>query len=192
MDADAKNASDELRLAAAMHFLGLIGSWDVPPVADRALHRGLYTDAVAALAYLANPTRWDVATLAETALVELGDAMPGEGDAAWYVANHVIRRIAESDDPPFIDLQVLQRLSYAVRGILPDVSYVGDNLDANELVGLYWKYTCPTENRHREENRYFEGEWERLGILDGMSRKAARDWLRRHPNVGFHSGSSRT
>lgn len=190
MEADAKTAFDELRLAAAMHFLRLIGSWDVPPVADLALQRGLYTDAIAALAYLTNPTRRDVEPPVETALAELGDALPSRTDAAWYVANHFVRRIAESDDPPFVDLQVLQQLSDAVHDVLPNASYAGDSLDAAELVGLYWSYTCPNENWYKPENRHFESEWERLGVLDGMSRKAARDWLRRHPNVGFHGSSA--
>lgn len=178
MDAKIANSRDELQLTAAKFALGLTQSWEIPPVADRALSNGEYSPALAELADIINPIRSEVEPLLLKALVEMGLSVPSKADAAWLTARHCIKQIASNAEALRAALSLLKETSYAVRDVLPDKKYRGENLDLGGLIGIYWSYTEPDENCYR--GRVIADEVERCAILDSLAREEAREWLNRH------------
>ena len=179
MDESAVNPLEPLRLTAARHVLGLAHSWEIPPVADRALSDGLYSDTLAELAAVAEPTMTVVAPLLVRTLAELGLPAPSPTEAAWYLAAHCIRRIASEEEPPLVPLSLLQEVHSAARAVMPDKSYVGEGLDLGGLLGIFWSYFEPNENYYEPEKRLITDEAERRAVLDRLAREECRRWLER-------------
>lgn len=170
-----------LQLLLARHTLGLDRSWDVPPIADQALSRGIYSPSLAELAALpALP-----ATAAEVdplmARLPLEPDLPPrlKAEAAWFLARHYIQQAATGS--PREPLDQLRQVCSASRDVLPDDGYVGSALDIGMLIGLYWHYTEPGENYYHAERRTITDEGERIALLDRLAQEEARDWLKRHP-----------
>ncbi|MCC6361620.1 MAG: hypothetical protein IT450_23030 [Phycisphaerales bacterium] len=178
MNPSTANSRTELQLAAAKFVLGFTQSWDIPPVADRAISNGEYSPALAELADLKNPVRADVEPLFVKALAEMGLSMRSRVDSAWLIARHCIEHIASKAESLRAALSLLKETSYVVRDVLPDKKYVGENLDLGSLIGIYWSYTEPDENCF--EGRVITDEAERCAILDSLAREEAREWLKRH------------
>jgi hypothetical protein len=186
MEGPPANSRLELQLTAAKFVLGLVDSWDIPPVANRALSNGEYSPALAELAALGNPIMSDVAPLFITALAEMGlQALP-RADSAWLIARHCTEIIASNAESLRAALFLLKETSYAVRDVLPDKQYVGDNLDVASLIGNYWSYMAPNENCYK--GRVITDETKRQAILDSFARKDARGWLERHPGTTAAKG----
>jgi len=176
----APNPLELIRVAAARHSLGLIHSWEIPPVADRALGLGVYSDSLAELAAIVNPQMAEVGPLLARAMAELGLPVLTKADAARYLTEHCVRRIACTDEPPLSPLTLLKEVSYAAEQVLPNRLYVGDGLDLGTLIGIYWSYSQPNENYYEPEGRVITNEIERRAILDTLAREECRRWLARH------------
>jgi hypothetical protein len=169
-----------LQLLLARHALGQVHSWDVPPIADDALNRGIYSPALAELSLLPkHATAADVDPLMARLPRELDLPRPSRADAAWFLARHSIEQAATG--PPRDPLRQLWRLSIAARDAVPDKDYVGSGLDIGRLIGLYWSYTEPGETYYHAEQRDITDEGERLALLDTLAQREARAWLKRHP-----------
>jgi hypothetical protein len=169
----------ELRSWAARFALSIAKSWELPPVADRALSGGVFSPALAELSMLQGPTMSDVDPLFRQALKELGLPLPSLVEAAWILTRECMERIVAEPGSPFELLGFLERVHSAARDVAPDTEYVGDGLNLGELIGLYWSYTEPNENCYK--GRVIADESERRAILDGLARHEARGWLDRHP-----------
>lgn len=172
------NVLAELRLVGARLVLGRVHSWEIPPVADRALMNRVYTPALAELATLPDPIMSDVAPLLRRAMEELGLALPSRTDAAWQLARSCMERLASGEWPPDRIVEELIWLVDDVADVLPTRSYVGDGLDAAELIGMFWTYLG--EDFGDPENHRAAIEARRPGLLDSLAREA-RAWLERHP-----------
>ena len=179
MTAPDPNALESIRLIVARYVLGLAKSWDIPPVANRSLCDGLYSDSLVELAETVDPTMSVVAPLLERAIVELGIAKPSRADAAWMLADHYIRRIASGAERPETLLSSLRDVSDASQDVLPNEADAGDGLDLGQLIGAYYSYSCPNENYYEPENRLISSEAERRSILDRLAQDEARRWLER-------------
>jgi hypothetical protein len=171
----------ELQHTAAKFVLGLIQSWEIPPVADRALSNGEYSPALAELASIVTPIMSDVEPLFIKALAELGLRIPARVDAAWSIVRYCMRLIASNAESLRAALELIQETSYSMHDVMPDNQYVGDNFDLGSLIGIYWSYTAPNENFY--EGRLITDESERQTILDSLARNEARAWLDRHPET---------
>jgi hypothetical protein len=169
----------ELRLTGARFVLGLVHSWDLPPVADRALAGGVYSPALAELCEVANPIMSDVGPLFTKALAELNLPLLSRSAAAWLIARDYMERIAFDAERPREALRLLKRLSDSARDVLPDRRCVGDGLDVGSLIGIHYLYSEPDENYY--DGRLITDEQERQSILDSIARKEASAWLSRHP-----------
>lgn len=168
----------ELSHWAARFALSLVQSWELPPVADRALSGGAYSPALAELIMLQDPRSSDVDPLFRQALMELGVPLPSRVEAAWVLTRECMERIAADPGSPFELLSFLYHVHSAAGDVVPDKKYVGDGLDIAKLIGLYWSYTEPNENFYK--GRVITDESERHAILDGLARREARGWLDRH------------
>lgn len=186
---DAK-ALEPIRVIAAQCVLGLARSWDLPPVADRALSDGVYTDSLAELAAVAEPTLAELVPLVERTIVELGLPPPSRPDAAWYLATHYIGRVALGDEPPLVPLTLLIQLSYAIDDVLPNSSFMGDGFDLGRLIGIFWSYTEANENYYHPERRLITDEAERHALLDRHAREEGRSWLARRASPDHSGGNS--
>lgn len=168
----------ELRLVGARLVLGRVHSWEIPPVADRALMNRVYSPALAELATLPHPIMADVAPLLRRAMEELGLALPSRTEAAWQVARSCIERLAAGEGPPDWIVEELIWLADAVADVLPTRSSIGDGLDAAKLIGVFWMYLG--EDYGDPESHRAAIEARRPGLLDSLAREA-RAWLERHP-----------
>ncbi len=175
-----------MQLAAAKVAVGLIHSWEIPPIADRALSNGEYSPALAELAALVNPIKTVVEPLFIKAIAELGLQMPPRAEAAWLIVRHCIQLIASNSESLRAALSLLKETSYAVRDVMPDNQYVGDNLDLGALIGIFWSYSESNENCY--EMRIMTDESERQSILDLLARKEASAWLERHAETTGEGG----
>lgn len=187
------NPRDLLELVAAKHALGLVHSWEIPPVADHALNNGLYSESLAELAIFPEgsyPTKSEVEPLFAHALEELGIPVRSKAESAWYLADHCIRRIISEQEHLLIPLNLLVDVSLASQDVLPDKEYVGAALDLGYLIGNYYSYSEPTENYHEPEKRLITDETERRRLLDGWVREESRSWLERHPHIGKSNNDS--
>lgn len=171
-----------LLTVAALHEFGLINSWEIPPVADALLSRGVYSDSIAELATITEPKMSDVAPLLTHAMQECGLARPTRVDAAWAAARWCMHLIASLPDSPrtYINL-LLDELVIAALDVLPHVEYWGDGLDAAHFFWIQDEYREPVDNYDTTDARAMADEAERISILDGHARQAAREWLSRHP-----------
>jgi hypothetical protein len=179
MTAPDANPRESVRVMVARHVLGVAHSWEFPPVADRALSDGLYSDALAEMAQVVNPTMSEVAPLMTRAMTELGLPTPSRSDAAWCVAEHCIRRIAFADEEPLGPLSLLNDVSGASQDVLPNTDCSGYGMDLERLIGIFWYYFEPPQNWYGLDGRRItnEGEWKAL--LDRMAREESRNWLAR-------------
>lgn len=190
MKAAGSNPLESIRLIAAKYTLGLAHSWEVSPIADQALSDGLYSDALADLAAIADPTRAEVTPLLQRVTVELGLPTPSRVEAAWYLAHHCIHRIVSENEPPLVPLTLLNDVSFAAEDVLPNKRHVGDGLDLGSLIGLFWSYSAPNENYYEAEQRLITDEVERQALLDRLAREECRLWLARHsPSNQFENES---
>jgi hypothetical protein len=183
MNADDPSKLRELRVVAAKYLLGLTESWEIPPIADRLLTNGVYSDALAELFGMKSPTMPTVGPLLEKAIAELHLVLPSKTEAAWYLADHCIRRIISGAEEPYEPLLLLKDVTHAIRDVLPNKSFVGDCLDVANLIGLFWSYSSPNENYYEAEQRFIYNEGERRAILDKKAREESRLWLVRHPSI---------
>ncbi|MFN0021761.1 MAG: hypothetical protein ACKVP0_26235 [Pirellulaceae bacterium] len=181
-----ENLRLELQLTAAKLVLGLLYSWEIPPVADRALLNGEYSPAFAELAAIDNPIMSEVEPVLIKAIAELGLRLPSRPDAAWLIVRNCMQLIVLNAESLRTALSLLKETSYAVRDVMPDSQYVGDNLDLGSLIGIYWSYTAPNENCY--EGRLIIDESERQTILDALARNEARAWLGRHAETTVENG----
>jgi hypothetical protein len=168
MTSSQADLADELQTAAACIVLELMHSWDVPPLADRALCSGLYSPSLAELAMTSTPIMSDVATLLQRAIGELGGRWPSRADAACVAARSCMKRIALEVECPRPALQLLFQISYAARDVAPDAGYCGQGLDLGSLIGIYYSYDEPGQGSKED--------------LDREARAEAQKWLERHPN----------
>lgn len=184
MGAPQTDAIILLRVTAAKHVLGLLYSWEYPPIADTLLCLGVYSRSLAELAAITAPRMADVEPLFVASLKELEEPPLAAADAAWYLARHCIERIALRGEPPFEPLCLLTQVngSSAKREVLPDREWIGEALDLGSLVGIYWSYGCPNENV-LPSGRVITDEDERQRYLDVAAREDAAAWLARHPMV---------
>ncbi|OWY71336.1 hypothetical protein B7486_12150 [cyanobacterium TDX16] len=183
MAIDSEETLSEIRIAVARLVLSLIQSWEVPPIADRALSNGVYSAALAELATLSEPVMSDVRPLVHRAVRELGLELPSRADAAWQLARHCMERIVADPSGPRKAIELHKETSYTARDVLPDDKHLGDGLDLGSLCGIYWSYDEPGENFYRAENRLITNEEERKALLDTLAKEEALAWLERHPRV---------
>lgn len=171
-----------LRTVAALHALGVINSWEIPPVADALLSSGVYSDSIAELAAITDAKMSDVAPLLTRAMQECGLTQPTRVEAAWAAARWCMHLIASLPESPrtYVNL-LLDELVIAALDVLPHVEYWGDGLDAAHFVWIQDEYREPVDNYDTTDARAMADEAERISILDGHARQAARDWLSRHP-----------
>src|SRR5688572_12773850 len=108
-----------IRLHAAAYALRVLNSWDIPPMADRVLSAGLYSDALAQLASTTSPVMSEVGPLFERSLAELGLATPSMADAAWMLARRCMELLVHTDQTPRETLTLLSNVVNASRGALP-------------------------------------------------------------------------
>jgi hypothetical protein len=191
MTAPDANPRESLRVLAARHVLGVVHSWEFPPVADQALSDGLYSDSLVELASIVNPAMSEVAPVLARAMAELGMPTPARSEAAWCVAERCIRRIAAGHEEPFRPLSLLEAVCSASQDVLPNRAYVGDGLDLGGLIGIFWHYCEPPRNWFGLDGRRItdEGEWKAL--LDRMARDESRQWLTRRSTSESRQGGGR-
>jgi hypothetical protein len=174
-----------LKRLAANYALGLVHSWDLPPVADRALSSGVYSPSLAELAATTNPIMSEVGPLFERAMNELGHPVPPGDEAAWIVARAHVERVATAAEPLREALWDLVRLRWATSMPVEGRRSVGNGLGIEPFMGIYWSLDELNENFYEPENRLIATEEERQAILDRDARKAAADWLRMHADRGL-------
>jgi hypothetical protein len=151
----------------------------------------LYSDALAELAAISYPTMAVVVPLLEKATRELGLTAPSRIEAAWFLAEHCIRRIAANDEPTLTWLTLLDNVTAAAADVFPNQSCLGDGLDVGRLIGIFWSYAQPNENYFEREKRVIENEFERRVLLDRLAREESRLWLtRRTTNSSFKHDDS--
>lgn len=174
-----------LHTVAALHVLGLIDSWEIPPVADAMLSNGVYSDSLAELATMTDPRMSDVAPLLARAMKECGISQPSRVDAAWTAARWCMHLIASMPNSPrkYVNL-LLDDLVIAALDVLPHGEYWGDGLDAAHFVWIQDDYREPVDNYDTTDARAMANETERISILDRLARQAAHEWLSRHPAPG--------
>ena len=191
MTAPDANPRESVRVLAARHVLGVVHSWEFPPVADRALSDGLYSDALAELASIVNPAMCEVAPVFARAMTELGMPTPSRSEAAWCVAEDCIRRIAAGHEEPVHPLSLLEAVCSASQDVFPNRAYVGDGLDLGGLIEIFWYYFEPAQNWFGLDGRRITdaGEWKAL--LDRMARDERRQWLTRRSTSESPQGSGR-
>lgn len=178
MEGEPNDALLELQFTAARFALGLVHSWEIPPVADRALSNGVYSPALAELAFVVNPDMYEVQPLFLKALAELGLHSPSRVDAAWFIVRHCMQQIVSMAESPRAVLELVNATSQAITDVLPDRKCRGTNLDVSIFIGDYWCYSSPNENVF--EGRVITDESERQALLDNEVRKEAAAWLERH------------
>lgn len=183
MGSTEPDAMTLLRVTAARHMLGLLYSWEFPPLADTLLNRGVYSRSLAELAAITTPRMADVEPLLVATLKELEEPVFSSVDAAWFLVRHCIERIAQSDEPPRVPLELLTRVSNssATQNVLPNKVFVGDGLDLGSLIGIYYSYAEPSYNV-LPSGRVITDEAERQSLLDKWAREEAVLWLARHPS----------
>lgn len=171
-----------LRTVAALHALGLINSWEIPPVADAMLSSGVYSDSLAELAAITDAKMSDVAPLLGRAMRECGVEQPTRIDAAWTAARWCVHLVATMPDSPrkYVNL-LLDDLVIAALDVLPHGEYWGDGLDATHFVWIQDDYREPVDNYDTTDARAMANEAERISSLDSLARQAAHEWLSRHP-----------
>ena len=172
--------STSLRVAAARYALGLLPSEAIPQVADDALKRGLYTDALGRLYDLRDPVMSEAGPLFESALRELGVAVPSRDAAIFILLKHHTGSIIEGLVPPYDGLrQIMQEVYYGGGAERKSTKYAGDAYGIHCLVGAYWAYD---DLRGRPDEVSFAGKYGEEGIarLDEEVVKQAAAWHRRH------------
>ena len=166
MHLEAPNPLDDLALHAAVHALGYLYSWELPPMADRCLMRGFYTPALAELAEHTQAVMSEVGPLFERALREAGQSLPTREAAAWLVVRHGATVLI--NEPTAKPREWLRFLAYGVWRST-DGKTVDQGLDVDALIGIWYCYD-EIEGQGRD--------------LDAEARLEAWAWLMRHPAPG--------
>lgn len=179
MEAASAHQLRVLRTLAAKLALGLAKSWELPPAAKLALQRGIYSDALAELASIVDPVMSNVKGLLEQAMIELGERVPEQLEAAQMLTRFSVEDIAMSKSSPRDALAFLWTVEH--HHAIPRGKYVGEALDIGLLMGFHDSYSCPNETFYEPEQRVISDESERRELLDRLAREEARSWLARHP-----------
>lgn len=169
----------EVLALAARQELGCAASSEYPVLADQVLTLGVVTPSLVELATSCGlcPTAADVRPLLAQVVRELGLLWPSRVESAWLVARWTMERIVVGGVPPVEALEVLQ----GAVSDTPSREYVGDGLDAADLMGIYYLYDEPTSNVDEQTGEVITDEGERRRRLDEHARERARAWLERHP-----------
>lgn len=172
---------DDLQIAAARYTLGLLKSWDLPPIADAALNRGSYSPALAHLAAVDDPRMSDVGPLFETALAELSIGKPSVDGAAWTLLRHYIRQIAEAEVPAREGLRRIMNDVYDPADLhSKSNACAGDSHDINAFVGSFYEYDDFAGPCSEASFEGLYGE-DAMCALDKDVIRRAKEWLASHP-----------
>ncbi len=170
----------DLNLAAAKYVLGLIPSWELPPIADAALNRGQYSDSLGELAYLRDPVMSDAGPLFEASLVELNIPLPPKDTAIQVVLIRCIRRIADQLDPPYEGLcNMMQDVYYRAMWDEKPKQFQGDSRGIEHLIGAYYYYDDLRELPYEASSDEQCGAGA-IAALDVRVIELAREWLSQH------------
>lgn len=176
------NANEvELEIATAKFVFGLLSSRDLVQIADAALNRGIYSDAMCTLAFTEDPRMDEVNPIFEKALRELAIPLPSREDAAWRLLRHHIGSIASRTVRPREGLsRIVNEVYFPACLYEQSCNYTGDSHGIEHLYGTYWAYD-DLEERTTEVS--FEGKYGTKAIeaLDADVVRLAKDWLTKYP-----------
>jgi hypothetical protein len=131
---------DDLRLAAAWWVLGGLPSWELPPIADALLDRGVYSRATAELASTRYPSMSEAGPLFERLLQENEIGLPSIDDAVWTLLRHHISQIALRAVPCRAGLQRVVDVYYLADLFGRARHYVGASHGIEHLLGAFYGY----------------------------------------------------
>lgn len=168
MDALNPIAFRSLHMALARLELGLINSWDIPPIADRLLQEGHYSDVLAQIASTAHATRSDLAPLMQRLVAENGAKWPTTIDCMRLVIRESLESLCSGSLDPESALWPLCKIQINVSSAIQKAGDDGLIPPVRELELACYEYDCIDERSpyllHRAE-------------LDEQARAAARKWL---------------
>ena len=167
----------DLEIAAAKFALGIIQSWELPPIADAALNRGQYSDSLVELASLRGAIMSDAGPLFEASMAELKINAPSEDTAIQTVLTHYIQLIADETSSPYDGLhKMMQDVYYGADLYEKTNEYTGDSHGIQHLVGAYYGYDDLRERPHEVsfEDKYGDAA---IGALDAHVIELAKEWL---------------
>lgn len=168
---------DDLQIAAARYTLSLLKSWDLPPIADAALNRGIYSPALAQLAAVDDPRMSDVGPLFETALAEVSAGKPSVDGAVWTLLRHYIRQIAEAEIPAREGLRrIMNDVYYPADLYTKSNACAGDSHDVNAFVGSFYEYDDFAGPCSEASFNGLYGE-DAMRALDKDVIRLAKEWL---------------
>lgn len=170
----------DLETAAAKYVLGVLPSWELTRVADRALERGLYSFSLGELATMRQPVMADAGPLFESALHELGIDIPAPENAVWVLLRYHIGRIATGKVTPRAGLcAILKDVYYPAKLYAQRQRYGADVYDVATFHASYYFYD-DLETRSTEVS--FNGLYgeDAIKAFDQAVVKSAEEWRSRH------------
>ena len=166
-----------LDIAAAKYALGVIQSWELPPVADAALNRGQYSDSLAELASLHDPVMSDAGPLFEAAIAELNMNLPAQDAAIRTIITHYIQLISNGCAAPYDGLhKMMQDVYYGANLYEKSKEYAGDSHGIQHLVGAYYGYDDLRERPHEVSFEDNFGD-SAIAAFDAHVVQLANEWL---------------
>jgi hypothetical protein len=172
--------ASRLLAADARLVLGMIRSWDLSSIANKALEEGIYTPDLAEVALTRDPIMSDIGPLWEKALKELGIARPSREQAEWIVVRDCMVRIVRGELDPGIGLNEVIDLHLGSSEFRIRERMAGEKLGTEGFIELYY----------RDEDPESSSWWSSLARPFGDSPKRqfdrtvvrlARAWLEQHP-----------
>lgn len=115
--------------AGARHQLGQLASRDIVALAHQWLGLGLFTESLNELCFLRDPQMADVAPIFAKALRELSVVAQTRSDAATFLVNETLHKIASEELEPVNGASYLYwDVHHTVSKEVPDQKFVGDGL----------------------------------------------------------------
>jgi hypothetical protein len=167
----------DVKLAAARHVLRLLPSDTATELAHELLQAGVYSYSLGELATLRHPIMSDVGPLFESALKELGFALPSREAAAKTVAQHYICGIVEGAFSCWNALSGFMHECYWPLQSEDVGNYLFNTLGCQRLVSEYWAFDYLQElaNDNALQPRYVV---EQLTIVEQRVLEFGEQWIR--------------
>ncbi|MFA6044813.1 MAG: hypothetical protein WC718_07505 [Phycisphaerales bacterium] len=183
---DRSKVERDLRCFAAKFVLGIYQSWDLPPLADELLDRGLYSPSLHELAMAKHAIMSDAGPLLIKALGELGVSVPSRDEAAWAMARMNIEQMCkDGEHSPEVAVYELWKTVGQNRDVAAIEGDHGAGLDVREFFDVCRSYEeLDWDAEEQNESSKMDLAARRLAV-DARARALAAAWLARHPSQGM-------
>jgi len=172
----------ELLYIAARYVFGIATGTELSEAASKAFDQGFSSPSLADLTTANNP--FEQKSLFESAMRELGLAMPEKTHCISLMLRYHVESIADGSVPPKKGLGNMMREVFYPADIhnqTPKGGYVGSSHGIEHLVGLYWGYDELQEQEKTLFKKVINVIKGNHDALDKETLLQSKVWLEQHP-----------